>query len=59
MNYLLTDLLLSPLYPLKGRFDSNLSNIKLATTTPLRGQGVSKYDNKFLPQLIFQTIKKH
>ena len=40
MMYLLT----SPLYPLKGRIAVNLSWNKLATNTPLRGQGVSKCD---------------
>jgi hypothetical protein len=49
MNNKMTKVLSSPLFPLKGRFDTNLSSAKLATTTPLRGQGVSKYDNTFLP----------
>jgi hypothetical protein len=39
----------SPLYPLKGRIAANISLSKLATNTPLRGQGVRKYDNKLLP----------
>ena len=48
----------SPLYPpelsghaLKGRYVANIGNTKLATISPLRGQGVSKQDNKFLSQL--------
>ena len=50
----MTWLLSSPLFPpdesgqaLKGRFDSNSGSIKLATITPLRGKGVSKYNNTF------------
>jgi len=39
----------SPLYPLKGRIAANISLFWLAANTPLRGQGVSKYDNKLLP----------
>ena len=46
----MTYLLLSPLY---FRIAANLSNSMLTTISPLRGQGVSKYDNKFLPQLNF------
>ncbi|GEM_PF-2942855 len=38
----------SPLYPLKGRIAANIGLPELATITPLRGQGVRKYDNKFL-----------
>lgn len=52
MKNILTYLLSSPLYPpessgqaLKGRITVNLSRHKLATNTPLRGQGVSTYDN--------------
>ena len=50
-NNIMTYLILSPLYPLKGRIAANLSNNMLTTISPLRGQGVSKYDNIFLPQL--------
>jgi hypothetical protein len=35
---------LSPLYPLKGRIASNISHNKFGTITPLRGQGVKKYN---------------
>ena len=41
-NNIMTYLLLSPLYPLKGRIAANLSNSMLTTISPLRGQGVSK-----------------
>lgn len=51
MNNIMTYLQLLPLNPLKGRIAANLSYTKLATTTPLRGQGVSKCDNKFLQKL--------
>lgn len=50
----MTYLLSSPLFPitigtLKGRITLNLSRHKLATNTPLRGQGVSTYDNILFP----------
>lgn len=58
MNNILLYLQFSPLYPPelsghapKGRFVANIGNTKLATISPLRGQGVSKQDNKFLSQL--------
>ena len=44
----MTYLQFSPLYPLKGRISTNIRLSRLATITPLRGQGVSKYDNKSL-----------
>jgi hypothetical protein len=43
---IMTYLQLSPLYPLKGRIAVNFSRNKLVTITPLRGQGVSRCDNK-------------
>jgi hypothetical protein len=56
MDNKMTYLLLSPHYPpvesgqaLKGRIASNISRNKFAAITPLRGQGVSKYNNKLLP----------
>ena len=48
MNNIMTYLQFSPLYPLKGRISANIRLSRLATITPLRGQGVSKYDNKSL-----------
>ena len=39
----------SPLFPLKGRIGSYISRTKLATNTPLRGQGVNKYNCKLFP----------
>ena len=55
----MTYLILSPLYPLKGRIAANLINSMLTTISPLRGQGVSKYDNIFLPQLKLIKYEKH
>ncbi len=45
----MTYLLLSPLYPLKGRIAVKLNQLELATNTPLRGQGVSRCVNKLFP----------
>ncbi len=60
MNYIMMYLRLSPLYPpeisgqaLKGRIASKLSNIKLATISPLRGQGVT---NRIYFMLIFNSL---
>lgn len=47
MDGIMTYLQLSPLYPLKGKIASNKSQNKLATNTPLRGQGVRKYNKLF------------
>jgi hypothetical protein len=50
MNNIMTYLpAASPLYPLKGRIAVNISWNKLATNTPLRGQGVSKCYNILFP----------
>jgi hypothetical protein len=49
MNNIMTYLQSSPLYPLKGRIAVNFSRKKLATITPLRGQGVSRCDNILFP----------
>ena len=46
MNNLKANLSHSPLYPLKGRIAFSITREKFVTNTPLRGQGVSKYDNK-------------
>ena len=45
LNNVLTDMVSSPLYPLKGRIAFSITREKFVTNTPLRGQGVSKYDN--------------
>lgn len=50
MDSIMTYLLLSPLYPLKGKIASNMSQNKLATITPpAGGLWVSKYNNKLFP----------
>jgi hypothetical protein len=56
MKNIMTYLQSSPLYPpessgqaLKGRIAENQSRYKLVTNTPLRGQGVSKYENILFP----------
>jgi hypothetical protein len=53
MNNIMTYLPASPLPrnvgALKGRIAVNFSWTKLATNTPLRGQGVSKCDNILFP----------
>ena len=45
----MTYLLLSPLYPLKGRIAVKLNQLELATNTSLRGQGVIGCDNILFP----------
>jgi hypothetical protein len=46
MNILMTVILLSPLFPLKGRIATYINQANLATIPPLRGQGVSKLEDK-------------
>lgn len=46
MNILMTVILLSPLFPLKGRITTYINQANLATISPLRGQGVGKLEDK-------------
>jgi len=45
MNITMTVMLLSPLYPLMGRITTYLNQAKLAAVPPLRGLGVSKFED--------------
>ncbi len=48
----MTVMLLSPLYPLKGRITTYINQANLATIPPLRGQGMGKVEDKLISQLI-------
>ena len=47
MNYVM--IYFSPLNPLKGRIVSEICREKLTAITSLRGQGVSKFVQSFIP----------
>jgi hypothetical protein len=48
MNITMIVMLLSPLFPLKGRITTYINQAYLATIPPLRGQGVVKLEDKLI-----------